>query len=168
VLDYVHRREVAPAARKPVFIEYALVSSHAPWSDQPPLVDDWSELGNGQLFHKLPPRKYPVDWATMVLARDAYLDSLLYDLEMIKRYIAQEITRPALIIVLGDHQPAVLAAPDSSRTVPIHIIGRDKELLGRFLEVGYVPGMIPRLGGTSPGMETFPSTLVERLSGPKN
>jgi hypothetical protein len=100
----------------------------------------------------------------MVLARDAYLDSLLYDFEVIKRYIAQAIARPSLIIVMGDHQPAVLAAPDASRTVPVHIISRDRALVARFLEAGYLPGMIPRPDGPSPGMESFPGTLLERLS----
>ena len=46
VIDFVHRSEVA-SARRPLFIEYALVSSHAPWNVQAPLIDDWSRLGDG-------------------------------------------------------------------------------------------------------------------------
>ena len=38
------RREVAHAAR-PLLMEYALVSSHAPWSAQPSIVADWSASG---------------------------------------------------------------------------------------------------------------------------
>ncbi len=45
VLDFIHRREVERrpgTTRDPLFVEYALVSSHSPWSLQPRVV---AELG---------------------------------------------------------------------------------------------------------------------------
>jgi hypothetical protein len=163
VLDFIHRKEVVPA-RQPLFVQYALVSSHAPWSEQPPLVDDWNDLTQGRIYKQIEPRRYPVDWATMVLARDAYVDSILYDLEVIRRYIGQQLTRPTLVVVMGDHQPAVLAQPDASHTVPVHLISKDRTVIDRFLAAGYVPGMIPDASGKGRGMDTFPVTLIQTLS----
>lgn len=163
VLDFIHRREVAPA-KQPVFVQYALVSSHAPWSALPAIVEDWSDIGDGDIYNRLPPTRFPIDWSTMFRGGDAYVESLLYDLEVIKRYVGQVINRPSLIIVMGDHQPAVLATPASSRSVPVHMISQDKALIDRFTQVGYAPGMIPPPGGPVPGMETFLVTLIERLS----
>ena len=164
VLDFIHRREVLPA-RSPLFIQYALVSSHAPWAIQPELVDDWSELSQGRVFDKMSPRRYPVEWSSMFRGGEAYVDSLLYDLELIKRYVGQQVNRPSLIIVMGDHQPPVLAVPAESHSVPVHVLSKDRALIGRFVDAGFEPGMYPS-SLPPPGMETFLRTLIEQLSGP--
>jgi hypothetical protein len=163
VLDFIHRKEIVPA-KQPLFVQYALVSSHAPWSEQPPLIEDWNDLTQGRIYNQIEPRRYPVDWATMVLARDAYVDSILYDLEVIRRYIGQQVTRPSLIVVMGDHQPAVLAQPDASHTVPVHIISKDRSAIDRFIAAGYQPGMIPDARGNLRGMDSFPAMLIQTLS----
>ena len=46
-IDFVHRAEVAAPARAPLFIEYALVCSHAPWSALPRVQADWDSLRGG-------------------------------------------------------------------------------------------------------------------------
>jgi len=162
-VDFVHRREV-DRPRAPLFIQYALVSSHAHWAVQPPLVEDWSTLEQGRIFHQLAPRTYPVEWTTMYRGGDAYVESILYDLEVLKRYIVQRLERPTLIIVMGDHQPPVLATDDSSWAIPVHVLSKDPALIERFVQVGFIPGMFPQTDGALEGMETFVTMLVERLS----
>ena len=55
VIDFIHRHEIAPA-RGPLLVVYTLITSHAPWSDQPPVVADWSRVGNGAITRVCPPR----------------------------------------------------------------------------------------------------------------
>jgi hypothetical protein len=104
VVDFIHRREVVPATR-PLFIEYALVTSHSPWALQPRLVDDWSRLEGGRVYRELPPVRFPITWSNLAEGGDAYLASLSYDFEVLERYLLRLGTRRALFIIMGDHQP---------------------------------------------------------------
>jgi hypothetical protein len=84
---------------------------------------------------------------------------------VLKRYLSQLVTRDALVIVLGDHQPPGVAGGDPSRAVPVHVLSRDPRLVERFAAAGYAPGMRPPDGGAVPAMESFLPALLERLSG---
>jgi hypothetical protein len=165
-IDFIHRKEVLPA-KSPLFIQYALVSSHAPWSVQAPLIEDWSTVGDGSIYKGITPYRYPVSWTNITEGGDAYADSLLYDFGLIEHYLTEMLTRDALVIILGDHQPPGVAAPDPSRAVPLHVVSRDPELLARFEAAGFVPGMIPGQTGQIRGMETFLPLLLEQLSNPQ-
>ncbi|HEY3665857.1 MAG TPA: hypothetical protein VGL19_07655, partial [Polyangiaceae bacterium] len=81
VVDYVRRRELGSERTQPLFIEYVLVSSHAPWSVQPTLVDDWKRLENGQIFGRLEPQRYPVSWPKFANGSGPYIRSIEYDLQ---------------------------------------------------------------------------------------
>jgi hypothetical protein len=169
VIDFIHRREVARAAgarRPPLFVEYDLVSSHSPWSLQPRFVDDWRRLdGGGRIFDELPPVRYPVTWSNLKDGGEAYVTSLLYDLDVVRRYLAERIDDDALVIVLGDHQPSAEVTNDSpSYDVPIHVISRDRSFIQRFAAAGYVPGMRARAGHPTPPMESFLPQLLEMFS----
>jgi hypothetical protein len=164
VLDLLHRREVAPA-RRPLFIEYALVSSHAPWHLQPPVVEDWSLLEGGGIYRRLPPRRFPVTWSRLHEGGEAFVASIVYDLEVLERYLTRVLARDALVFILGDHQPAgSITGQDPSLAVPVHVLSRERELVELFTARGWVPGMIPDGAGPAPGMETFLSDLLDRLS----
>jgi hypothetical protein len=163
VLDFIHRREIAPAT-SPLFIEYALVSSHAPWSVQPTVVDDWAQLGDGRRFHDVVPRKFDITWSHLAEGGEAYVQSVLYDLEVLKRYLVQRVKRDALVIILGDHQPpGAVIGNDPSRAVPVHVITHDSALIQRFTAIGYARGMEPGAGGGA-GLESFLPLLLDRLS----
>jgi len=168
VLDFIHRREVGRPRSQPLFVQYVLVSSHAPWSDLPPIVDDWSRLGNGALFHQLPRKRYPIEWPDFANASQAYIDSIVYDLEILKRYIRDFIKDDALIILLGDHQPvAEVNGHSESHGVPIHVISREPKLLEPFVRRGHRPGMRPQAKPPYAGLETFLVSFLRDFSGPK-
>ena len=163
VVDFVHRQEIARAQR-PLFVEYALVSSHAPWSLQPAVVEDWSRLGDGSLFHALPPVRFPVVWQRLEEGGDAYLASLIYDFRVLGAYLPR-LARDTLVIVLGDHQPvAGVTGNDPSPAVPIHVLSRNLALLDPFLADGYSPGMRPTQARAPAPMESFLGDLLARLS----
>ncbi len=170
VIDFVHRREVArvpEVLRPPLFVEYDLVSSHSPWSLQPRLVDDWNELRDGgRVFNQIPPVRYEIGWTSLGKAGEAYVTSVIYDLDVLRRYIAERVDDDALIIVLGDHQPSADVTRDSpSYDVPIHVISRDRSFIQRFEEAaGYVPGMRVSRAQPARAMETFLPDLLAMFS----
>jgi len=172
VIDFVHRREVARVpeiARPPLFVEYDLVSSHSPWSLQPRLVDDWRKLADGgRIFNQLPPVRYEIGWANLASAGEAYLTSVIYDLDVVRRYLAERIDDDALVIVLGDHQPSADVTRNSpSYDVPIHVVSRDRSFIDRFVAAGYVPGMHLGREHAALPMETFLPQFVRMFSNPR-
>jgi hypothetical protein len=169
VIDFVHRHEVARVpelARPPLFVEYELVSSHSPWSLQPAVVDDWQKLTDGgRIFNEIPPVRYEIGWASLSNAGEAYVTSVIYDLDVLRRYLAERIDDDALVIVLGDHQPSADVTRNSpSHDVPIHVISRDRSFIDRFVAAGYAPGM--RHGHEHPAapMEAFLPQLLDMFS----
>ena len=155
VLDFTRRNELA-SHPGPTFVEYVLVSSHAPWSDQPALVDEWDRIGNGAIYRDLDNSHYPIEWPNFENASEAYIHSIVYDFEVLKRYFADYVLDDTLIILIGDHQPvSEITEHSRSFAVPIHVLCRDRRLLEPFRNRGYAPGMWPRRAGQPVPMERF-------------
>ena len=141
------RFERSKAARDtPLFAEFSLISSHAPWTNIPPVVEDWSAIGDGAIFSKWanlgdPPH---VVWADPNRVREQYAKSVRYVLGVLASYAAGHVDDKTLMIVVGDHQPAPLVTGEGvTRDVPIHVVTGNPDLLQPFLDWGLVPGMRP-------------------------
>jgi hypothetical protein len=153
VLDFTRRRVLANRDG-PFFTTYVLVSSHAPWSHVPAMVEDWSRIGNGEIYRHLPVHRANTNWPDFSNASEPYLTSILYDLQVLSDYITRFVRDDSLIIVLGDHQPVSELTDDSaSWAVPVHVISKNASFIQPFLGRGYVPGMVP--GQTSAPMQSF-------------
>jgi hypothetical protein len=164
-LDFIHRQEKRLRDR-PLFIEYALISSHGPWEPLPPLLDDWESLGDGSVIKKMKPAgeasAYQPMWSDITRK---YVDSVDYTLKTLREYVTRYVADDSLIIILGDHQPAPLITGEgASRSVPVHIISRDLELLAPFDEWGFVPGMVPKTGPATLPMEQFRDRFLAAFS----
>jgi hypothetical protein len=167
VVDFVRRRELVGERSQPLFVQYVLVSSHAPWSDLPPVVDDWASLGDGALFHRLERRTYPIEWPDFANASQAYIDSIVYDLDVLERYLRDFVDDESLIIILGDHQPvAEVNGHSAAKGVPVHVLSRRAALLEPFLRRGYTRGMRPRLDGPHAGLDSFLVSFLTDFSAP--
>jgi hypothetical protein len=167
VLDLVRRREL-DAAKRPLFIQYVLVSSHAPWARLPTLVNDWSKLGNGSIFNRLPVEQYPIEWPHFEHAVGPYNKSIIYDFNVLRRYLVDYVKDGSLVIILGDHQPVAEVAGDTWEFgVPVHVLSRNAELVQPFLSRGYQRGVRPNLNGFAQGLATFlPNLLVDYSTEP--
>jgi hypothetical protein len=166
VVDFIERHVVEPASA-PLLVVYALCSSHAPWSDQPPVVDDWSRLGDGRIYATLPRQRFPITWTNLADGAEAYARSVAYDLEVLVRYVTDFAPPRALAIILGDHQPvAEVTGWSPSDAVPVHVLSRDPALVAPFRARGYTEGMRPRRSGPPAGMETFLPALLADFSRP--
>jgi hypothetical protein len=143
VLDAIRKRELQQRDR-PLFIEYALVSSHYPFEPRPPYYADWPALGNGSIFIR-PDGPMSVASAGVSHVASAYLDSIEYDMQVVTDYVARNVDRPALVIVMGDHQPtAGIAGTKPSWGVPLHIISRDPAFLRPWYARGCQDGLLPK------------------------
>lgn len=163
-IDFIHRHELAPGHAPPRLLAYALVSSHAPWSEQPRLVDDWSSLGDGAIYDRLPVDHFPVTWTTLAKGGPAYIRSVAYDLRVLVDYLGKFVAGDTLVIVLGDHQPVAEITDFSlSHAVPVHVLSRRRAFIEPFLARGYLPGIrARRTDSPVRGMETFlPDLLVD-------
>ncbi|MEI9938904.1 MAG: sulfatase-like hydrolase/transferase [Pseudomonadota bacterium] len=171
VLDAVRRRESSEPRRppRPSFFCYALVSSHVPWSDLPPIVQDWPWIGDGSAYLQLPARRYRTHWLSLAGARTAYADAIVYDLEVLRRFISEYVRDDSLLIILGDHQPhSDVSERSPSSAVPVHVLSRNAAFVDPFRARGYTSGMLadqtrPHLGLQSLMLDL----LADFSSGPR-
>ncbi|MGD8722990.1 MAG: sulfatase-like hydrolase/transferase [Desulfobacterales bacterium] len=164
VLEYIYRHEILPR-QQPLFIEFVLISSHAPFNRQPPYLKDWSQIGNGSIYHQKETVVFPVIWPDLTNATEAYVSAIIYEMTVIKAFIEQYLDDDTLIIIMGDHQPNVqITGTDSTWSVPVHVISRNQLFLEPFEKNGYTPGMIPRQPPPHPGMETFLPHFLKTFS----
>ncbi len=165
VLDAVRRRELSGSPARPLFLTYALVSSHVRWSKLPPVVDDWATLGDGSLFNTLPTTEYATSWLVLSAASAAYADSIVYDLDVLRRYLLEFVTDDSLVIILGDHQPhADVTRHGPSPGVPVHVLSRNAAFIAPFRARGYTPGMVSDEALPHPGLDSLLPDLVADLS----
>ena len=155
VLDYIYRHEIRDRT-KPLFIEFILGSSHAPFHLQPPFLDDWSQIADGSVYREKKAVTFPVVWPDLSNASGAYVTAIIYELHVISDFIERCANDNTLIIFLGDHQPNVqITGRDRPWSVPVHVVSRNPELVEPFRKRGYTPGLIPLHSPPHRGMETF-------------
>jgi hypothetical protein len=164
VLNHIYLHEIQ-GLKEPLFIEYVLVTSHAPFHRQPPYLENWSQIGDGSVYHKQKIITFPNTWPDLTKATEAYMTSITYDFRVLKAYIEQYIEEDGLVVILGDHQPNGQITGDSSVwSVPIHVISGNPEFLKPFAARGYSPGLIPKQPPPHAGMGTFLFNLLRDFS----
>jgi hypothetical protein len=167
VIDYVDRRERGGGGT-PRFIEFVLASSHAPWTEHAPIIDDWTTIGDGSIFEHVEEIRTPATWSGSYDGSEGYVHSIGYDLDVLRRYIVERIQDESLIILLGDHQPigkVTLDSPDKG--VPVHVISRNRAFVEVFRARGYTRGMRPDLSRPRAGLEAFLPDFLRDFSTPR-
>jgi len=170
-LDFFARTELERSPRPPVFASVALISSHAPWLPVPEVVE-WDALGDGTIYERWTrdaPQPREV-WRDPDNVRTQFALSVAHSIDTVAAFIADRVADDALVIVLGDHQPApIITGPDASRAVPVHIFSRDETVLEPFSDLGFVTGAVPPPApeggdGAIPAMEAFRPFMLEAFS----
>jgi hypothetical protein len=164
VLDHIYHREIQRQAQ-PLFIKFALVSSHAPFDRQPPYLEDWSKIGDGGIYHKSEVITFPVVWPDLSNASGAFMTAMSYDIKVLRGFMTRYVNSQELIIILGDHQPNVqISGENQPWSVPIHVISRNTDFLEPFIERGYSEGLIPDQPPPYFGMDTFLWDFLDAFS----
>ncbi len=157
------------AERRPVYLQVALISSHAPFTPDIPVVEPWERLGDGSIVHDLPkdgglPRDVWRDHDTLLAA---YSRSVDYTYETLQSHTRRYGNADTLTIMIGDHEPASrISGTSDERAVPIHVVSGDPALLQPFLDWGFTPGMTPTEASAEYPMTEFRPFLVQAFSGP--
>ena len=161
----LHRygRIIRPRHEGPVFAMLLLISSHAPWSPNPPLPDDPAVLDRDDPWPDWgAPRHDPLAyWRDTDRLRERYPRSLAYSLQAVFDWAARDLPDDALLVVLGDHQPATLiTGPDAGWDVPVHFVSGDPALLSALAEGAGRRGLEPPPPDADPpGLETLRDRL---------
>jgi hypothetical protein len=165
-VSVVHAREVA-AAKRPLFVQFVMVSGHYPFSLIPRLFEDWSVLGDGNLYARRDAvRRLSIPVGAATAGAAGYAAAMQYQLEVASEYAVRFLAaRRALVVVVGDHQPySGITGQGKPRSVPIHVWSREPQLLEPFLRRGYTPGMVPRQRPPHAGLESFWPAFLEDFS----
>ena len=144
-LDAFQRLELARTDRPPVMAEIDLITSHAPWSRTPRMVDQ-RRVGDGSVFHGMPATLASEKdiWPSPTRVRAAYGDSIEYSLTALISFVEHYGDDDTVLVVLGDHQPAtIVSGPDPGHDVPVSVIARDRAVLERIDGWGWQPGLRP-------------------------
>ena len=131
---------------RPTMAVVPLVSSHAPWTPVPGLVDP-ETVGDGST---LTPAGGSAEPPEAILTRDPsrvradYRQSVVYTLTSVIRQLEQTPAEDLVVIMVGDHQPApVVTGPDAGRDVPITVLAGDTGVVDRIQDWGWTPGLRP-------------------------
>jgi hypothetical protein len=144
--DAFHRLELAPTHRRRVMAEIDLITSHAPWSRTPRMIDQ-SRVGDGSVFQGMP-EQLPSEsdiWPSPERVRAAYGDAIEYSLRALVSFVKTYGDDDLVLVVLGDHQPAtIVSGEDAGHDVPISVIARDPAVLDRISGWGWGAGLRPQ------------------------
>jgi energy-converting hydrogenase Eha subunit A len=171
-LSALDRLERNRSSRPPLFAQVVLVSSHAPFT---PIADPlpWESLGDGSIYHRRQPRGDAPEtvWKDPERVREQFRLAIDYSLKTVFDYIARhrhvELSkpqqRPALMIVLGDHEPARFISEVDGQDVPMHVIG-PPELLAQIDAWGWTKGLIPSKDLAPWRMDTWRERFIATFS----
>jgi len=165
-LSALERLELARPDRPPVMAEVALISSHAPWTPIPPVLD-WEAVGDGSVFTPYARAGDPpaVVWRDVERVRAQYLKAVDYALANLASYVATFGRDDLVLVVVGDHQPAPLVTGEGAGfDVPMHIIAAP-EVLGEIDGWGWSTGLTPGEDLPAWPMAAFRDRFVDAFSG---
>jgi hypothetical protein len=160
------QRERDPSERKPVMAEFALISSHAPWTPIPEVID-WNSIVDGTEFNEQAMRGPRTDqvWQDLDLLKSQYRDSVVYVLDTLVSYIENFGDNNLVLLVMGDHQPMPLIAEGASvPDVMVHIISADPDVMQAAASWQWTPGMLPAEDAPVWRMDTVRNRLIETFS----
>lgn len=160
------QRERDPSGRRPVMAEFALISSHAPWTPIPELID-WNSIVDGTEFNEQAMRGPRTDqvWQDIDLLKRQYRDSVVYVLETLVSFIETYGDSNLVLLVMGDHQPMPLIAEgDSVADVMVHIISSDPAVKEAVAAWQWTPGMLPAQEAPIWRMDTVRDRFIETFS----
>jgi len=153
----------------PSFVYFAGVSSHAPWGPPPPRTADWrtssSPGGTSPLTQRLRQKLGPRPrGAADALSAEAYEASIEYDLRLVVDVLAHRARRPAVVVILGDHQPPYLVQDPDDVATPVHLLATDPAVTDAARALGFTAGLRPGASSTRLQHQGLLSALVHLLA----
>lgn len=158
--------ERAREDRRPVMAEIALLSSHAPWTPVPTLID-WSTVGDGSIFNAQASSGDAADvvWQDRARVMRHFRESAEYVVQTLMSYVAEFGDDDLVLLILGDHQPMPFVTDNTdSRDVLVHLVARDPAVLDAMAGWDWTPGMLPADGAPVWRMDAVRDRVIETFS----
>lgn len=160
------RNELDVQQRKPVMAEIALISSHAPWTPVPELVD-WRSVGDGQVFNTQAVSGDTPEalWKDPDRVRLQFRLAIEYSVGTVVDYLLHYATDNTVVLVLGDHQPAPLVTGvTDNRDVPVHFFARDPNVMEAIANWNWAGGLTPADASPVWRMDEVKNKWIETFS----
>ncbi|WP_348761297.1 sulfatase-like hydrolase/transferase [uncultured Salinisphaera sp.] len=160
-------RQIVGELDQPAMVEASLISSHAPWTPIPHLVD-WEAIDDGHIFD---PQALAGDspqtvWADPARVRRQYLKSIDYVWATLGQYM-RRYGDDTVFIILGDHQAApIVSGARRDYRVPITVVAADPSVMDRLDDKYWQPGLVPDESLAARGMDQFREAFTRAMSGP--
>jgi len=159
--------ERARRPRAPVFAVFPTSTTHAPFGPVAPYVSDWSRLLTDQPYESPEAARALSVRPDLTNLRPSYVRALAYDFETLAGYVRQQQDDP-LLIVVGDHQPpAAVSGATAPWDVPVHVIGRNSDVLDDLLARGFRAGLTPARPAIAP-MHALVAMFLDAFSEPED
>ena len=155
--------------RKPLFLFLPTINTHIPFLPIPPYQPDWRRLEASDAFPKLEVQaslaRAP-DWMSL---GQPYADSFAYTFTYLAGYLRERMPANAVLILLGDHQPAAsVAGPGARWDVPVHVVTRNADLAASLLAAGFIDGVqLPPDSHSSHKMHELAPILLRAFDAPQ-
>jgi hypothetical protein len=156
--------ELEPQPRRPLFIFFPTITTHAPFTPAPPYQPDWDRI--------LTPDPYDVaelnrawsdqpDWLNL---GPSYVKGLSYAYETLAGYLRHRPDRDLVMILIGDHQPSALVSGEGATwNVPVHVIASRIPVLERLRQRRFRDGLAPH-NPIVARMDTLRQLLLQAFS----
>ena len=130
------------AARAPLFAFFPTINTHIPFLPIPPYQPDWSRLRTAEPFdlaHVEASVSREADWLAL---GDPYAQSFEYTFAYLADYVRDHAPADALLVFIGDHQPAAsVTGPDARWDVPVHIVTNRDDIAEALTAAGFIDGV---------------------------
>ena len=154
--------------QRPLFLFLPTITTHIPFLPIPPYQPDWRRLDGSDPF--------PVTEVQASLARAPdwmslgrpYADSFAYTFTYLTGYLEQRMPQGAVLILVGDHQPAAsVTGPNARWDVPVHVVTGNGAVGGALFAAGFVEGVgLPPNGHASRKMHELAPIFLHAFDAP--
>ena len=144
-LARVDAAEIAPADRRPAFVFFATITTHAPFVPAPPYQPDWARVLSDTPYDADELDRAWSAWADWANLGPSYVEALRYAFANVGGYLRLRADRDLVLVLVGDHQPpALVSGAGASWDVPVHVVASRDALIDRLVDGhGFAPGLAP-------------------------
>ncbi len=155
--------------RRPLFLFLPTINTHIPFLPIPPYQPDWQRLAGSEPFAPADVQaslaRVP-DWMSL---QAPYADSFVYTFTYLAGYLHERMPADAVLILLGDHQPAAsVTGPGARWDVPVHVVTRNDDIAAALLAAGFVEGVeLPANAHSTRKMHELTPVLLHAFDAPQ-
>lgn len=165
-LSQLQKFERSTAQREPIMAEIALVSSHAPWTPVPTLID-WDDVGDGSVFSEEARAgdSAEVVWQDRDRVLRQFRETIEYVIDSLVSFTLTYGDEELVVLIIGDHQPMPYVTDNTeNRDVLTHIIARDQAVMAAIESWRWSEGMLPADDAPVWRMDTVRDRFIEAFS----